>query len=834
MLVNRKIGKALYTSLAAVALLGAGAVIGTTVSGTSAQTVNAATVKENSDGAYVASDGWYFWDQDAAEQYAKGSKDEDVLNSRNALITVVFKDASCKVYESESNDSTQYEEIDGDSFDYFTSIPFGYKSTNVSSGFTYNDKTGTLAGKITQPKMTITITIARDNSIEIPTANADGMYVASDGWYFYNEKSWWAYQQNQNDEDALTDRAGHVTLKVVDTTGRTFVSTDYENEEYQNPDYLNENVTIPFGYKMKSLTKGFELSSYGDDIDGKLTKPNTDIVLTITKDSSQLKTKTANKTALAAAIDDSYNYQASQYTYASYNKMTTLRDTIQLNASNLSSQVVVDKQTSDLQSAIKALVKRTPSSTPVDKTALKVASTRAQDAVMAIQNPDPNTYDDLLWDISEVNAVMDDPDAMQSEVDTALTHVNDGIKNLLTYDSKHAYGETEVTLNIDGDTYKDYYVKGLAGTTYDVAKDVPAGYKVSGNSTFKFTDRFKHLGSGDSAGQFYLDEADFKLVPSKSTAAKNDQGPAVSYKKYVTVTKKGYTVWGNFDWTKKKTNTTSLYNKTYLAKVKYNHSNGSTYLSLYDGSKWLGYVNAAATKVSAKQQGNAISANKYVTLTSKNYTVWSGFDFKKVKHYSKNYYQKTYHVKTIYNHASGAVYYSLYDSKGKWFGYINAAATKTASGAQGIAISTNKYVTLTSKNYTIWSSFDFKKVKHYSKNYFNKTYQAKTIYNHASGAVYYSLYDNNGKWFGYINASGTKQASGDQGIAITYNKTVTVKRSGYTIWGDFFAKKRGTTTDYVGKKLTAKVAYNHINGSQYLSLYSGSKWIGYVNASVVK
>ncbi|KWZ85954.1 hypothetical protein HMPREF3213_00196, partial [Heyndrickxia coagulans] len=38
-------------------------------------------------------------------------------------------------------------------------------------------------------------------------------------------------------------------------------------------------------------------------------------------------------------------------------------------------------------------------------------------------------------------------------------------------------------------------------------------------------------------------------------------------------------------------------NKTYLAKYAYYHSNGLTYLSLYDGKgKWVGYINAKAVK----------------------------------------------------------------------------------------------------------------------------------------------------------------------------------------------------------------------------------------------
>lgn len=324
-------------------------------------------------------------------------------------------------------------------------------------------------------------------------------------------------------------------------------------------------------------------------------------------------------------------------------------------------------------------------------------------------------------------------------------------------------------------------------------------------------------------------------------------GPAVSYNKYVKIQYTWHSVFTN---QKQVDDTTNLVGNTYLAKVIYREKDAPSFafVSLYDGNgKWVGYVSEdavtaskapaykpAAIKPAAKPQGNAIKYNKYVTVTKKGNAVWSGFDFKTKKTTTDKLYQKTLLAKVKYNHSNGSTYLSLYDNKGKWLGYVNAKAVKVGSGQQGGAISAHRYVTLTSKSYKIWSDFGFKTVKHYSKNYYQKTYQVKTVYNHFSGSTYLSLYDSKGKWFGYINQSGTKTAAGQQGIAITYKHTVTIKKTGYTIWGSFFGKKRGTSTKYKNKKLTAKVKYNCANGSTYLSLYSGSKWIGYVNAGVTK
>ncbi|KRM55186.1 hypothetical protein [Lacticaseibacillus sharpeae] len=331
------------------------------------------------------------------------------------------------------------------------------------------------------------------------------------------------------------------------------------------------------------------------------------------------------------------------------------------------------------------------------------------------------------------------------------------------------------------------------------------------------------------------------------TSMPNSMAKAAAYNKYVKIAYSDYAVFTN---QKQTGDTNSIKGNTYLAKVIYREKDNSAFafLSLYDGNgKWVGYVanravtaskapayKPAATKLAAKVQGNAIKYNKYVTVTKKGNAVWSGFDFKTKKTTTDKLYQKTLLAKVKYNHSNGSTYLSLYDHKNKWLGYVNAKAVKVGSGQQGGAISANKYVTLTSKNYTIWSDFGFKNVKHYSKNYYQKTYQVKTVYNHFSGSTYLSLYDSKGKWFGYINQNGTKTAAGQQGVAITYKHTVTIKKAGYTIWGSFFGKKRGTSTKYKNKKLTAKVKYNCANGSTYLSLYSGSKWVGYVNAGVTK
>lgn len=153
------------------------------------------------------------------------------------------------------------------------------------------------------------------------------------------------------------------------------------------------------------------------------------------------------------------------------------------------------------------------------------------------------------------------------------------------------------------------------------------------------------------------------------------QGPWIADGRYVTITKKGYSLWSSFEWAKKDS-TDNLFNKTYQAQGRYEHSNGSTYYSLYDSKNtWKGYLNSEAATVASGKQGIWLSNERYVTISKKDYTIWEDINnFTTQKGNSTNIYQKVYFAQGKYNHFSGAVYFSLYDDQMKWVGYINSEA----------------------------------------------------------------------------------------------------------------------------------------------------------------
>lgn len=151
---------------------------------------------------------------------------------------------------------------------------------------------------------------------------------------------------------------------------------------------------------------------------------------------------------------------------------------------------------------------------------------------------------------------------------------------------------------------------------------------------------------------------------------------------------------------------------------------------------------------------------------------------------------------------------------------------------QGPWIADGRYVTITKKGYSLWSSFSWNK-KDTTDNLFNKTYQAQGRYEHSNGSTYYSLYDSNGTWKGYLNSEAASVASGRQGVWLNNGQSVSIIKKGYTIWGniDNFSSKKGNTDAHYQKNYFAQGKYNHFNGSTYLSLYdSQMKWIGYLNS----
>ena len=263
----------------------------------------------------------------------------------------------------------------------------------------------------------------------------------------------------------------------------------------------------------------------------------------------------------------------------------------------------------------------------------------------------------------------------------------------------------------------------------------------------------KYLSVYDNKGnwQGYLNERD-------ASVSSTPGGRWNSTNQYVTITKISGTIWNDFEFKSGKT-TKSMYQRTYRATGYYNHFNGTKYLSVYDNKgNWQGYLNERDASVSSTPGGRWNSTNQYVTITKISGTIWNDFEFKSGKT-TKSMYQRTYRATGYYNHFNGTKYLSVYDNKGNWQGYLNQRDGSNSNGAQGTGFSMNKSVLVIKSGYSIWNNFSWKE-KTRTNSLINKTYQVKWYYKHMNGATYYSLYDSNGKWFGYVNSGAVRERRG--------------------------------------------------------------------------
>ena len=349
------------------------------------------------------------------------------------------------------------------------------------------------------------------------------------------------------------------------------------------------------------------------------------------------------------------------------------------------------------------------------------------------------------------------------------------------------------------------------------------------SSVYKHTYRVRNYFKNNGNTYYWLERGGVLQGYLNSKATKtvsNMHGNRVSMNRYIRITNNNDTVWRS-DWSANFSTYYKGMSHTYQVKGIYYAANGNDYYSLYNGAKWVGYINTVSTQKVNSAQGIPLDQyKKYVKITGAKTNVWNDFGWKKIRHYSKNYLKHTYELRRLYYHSNGQTYYSLYNGN-KWFGYINANSVKSVKTRQGdIVVPSTMYTKIKSGSQTLWGDFDWHKKLHNSSSYMGKIFQVKGIYYHSNGNKYYSLY--NGKtWMGYLNATFTspiKSAAVDQ--------YVRPNSKNYAIWTSFaFTQKNGTTSQYRGKTLHVKAKYYHGNGNVFMSVYNGSKWLGYVNAA---
>lgn len=318
---------------------------------------------------------------------------------------------------------------------------------------------------------------------------------------------------------------------------------------------------------------------------------------------------------------------------------------------------------------------------------------------------------------------------------------------------------------------------------------------------------------------------------SNVQVASGPEGSYQSTNKYVSIVKNNYSIWKNFSWHKMNTSQ-DIFKRTFLVKGMYQHYSGGIYYSLYDTKgTWYGYINAQATKAVSSENGEYQQFGQYMTITSHDYDTLHNFSGK-ILHSNSKVLNQTYQARGKYENANGTTYYSLYNKSGTWMGYIPSEAGAVSSGGQGAYQHHGKHVTVTRNNYILWRNFGFKNKMPKTTNYSGKTLLAKGKYNHYNGYVYYSLYDNQNKWLGYINANDVALAPGPEGIYQSFWKQVVVTSPNYTMWSNFSWNAKGKSHTVFNQTLMARGRYQHFSGATYYSLYDAKgNWLGYINST---
>lgn len=234
-----------------------------------------------------------------------------------------------------------------------------------------------------------------------------------------------------------------------------------------------------------------------------------------------------------------------------------------------------------------------------------------------------------------------------------------------------------------------------------------------------------------------------------------------------------------------------------------------------------------SAQASTEDFGPKISHKAYLSVVEDNYSRLGNMDGK-VKGSTKDYYHQTLKTNGYYDHVNGHRYYSAYNNKDKWVGYIDAEAVKETNSSWGIAYSTKEYGSFPKKDWKIYNDKSYTPVGNMLESG-NKTYRIKKYYQHFNGRVYYSLYNNKNKWVGYINKKAGLTSDSPWGRKFKGKKPVALKE-GYPIYNNHDFQQIAKSNQYHGDLIRVDGYYEHFDGKRYYSLRRDGKWIGYIDA----
>lgn len=281
----------------------------------------------------------------------------------------------------------------------------------------------------------------------------------------------------------------------------------------------------------------------------------------------------------------------------------------------------------------------------------------------------------------------------------------------------------------------------------------------------------------------------------------------------------------------------NVFHKTYKAKGYYVY-NGKKYYTLYDhNDKWVGYVPENALNFSSSEMGRAYhySTTQYATISEKDWRIWNTIaPFDTVTYKTEQLYGKTFRVSDVHYHYNGNTYVLLNTASGKKVGYLNIDAVRLTTNSYGKKTSSSNYACIENKNAPIYDNLGtLNKIGTTAKLYLD-TVKNSGYYITYNGKRYYSLYDNNDEWIGYVEDKYLTITNDSCGINRKYSTTqyATIKKNDWRIWESIspFKTVKYKTEDLKNNTYRIANVYYHFNGNTYYSLRdSDNNWIGYLN-----
>lgn len=365
--------------------------------------------------------------------------------------------------------------------------------------------------------------------------------------------------------------------------------------------------------------------------------------------------------------------------------------------------------------------------------------------------------------------------------------------------------------------------------------------KVKGKTSTYYQDTLQLKRVYTIGGQKYYSAYDNKdnwlgYINQSALSTPNHSRGGAMYKKaqFVSVAKMDYKMWKDFDFKTVRQYTTDWQNMTLYSKGYYQHFNGQKYLSVYSGDEWLGYVNASAMKVENSGFGPYHSFNKYVSVAKDNYGLFKDKNFKNKVGTSKDVYKQTLFAKGYYDCADGTTYYSVYNAKDEWLGYLNSKAVSVANSSGGVMYKHKQWIRAAKADYPMWQNFSFKEERQNTTQWMDKPLYSKGYYIHFNGQKYLSVYYRD-QWLGYINAKGMVPSNDPFENGRACNLSVMVTAKGYSVFKDKAMKNRVMKSDDIYDGVYhAKYMYDCADGATYYSLYDNDgTWLGYINGKAL-